>query len=100
MLRVYCCKPLLSELPFLGVEGHLFSFVCFFLPGDDVPQEALLTLESTFFSFFSPSLVSTHQARIVWISAGDERVGFETSKSEDADLMYQAICILVDRCHV
>lgn len=39
------------------------------------------------------------QARIVWISAGDERVGFETSKTEDADLMYQAICILVDRCH-
>ncbi|CAM9774436.1 unnamed protein product, partial [Ectocarpus fasciculatus] len=39
------------------------------------------------------------EARIVWISAGDERVGFETSKTEDADLMYQAICILVDRCH-
>lgn len=39
------------------------------------------------------------KARIVWISAGDERVGFETSKTEDADLMYQAICILVDRCH-
>ena len=39
------------------------------------------------------------QQRIVWISAGDERVGFETSKTEDADLMYQAICILVDRCH-
>eukprot|EP00752_Nemacystus_decipiens_P005269 g4779.t1 len=36
------------------------------------------------------------EARIVWISAGDERVGFETSKTEDADLMYQAICILVD----
>lgn len=39
------------------------------------------------------------EQRIVWISAGDERVGFETSKTEDADLMYQAICILVDRCH-
>lgn len=39
------------------------------------------------------------QQRIVWISAGEERVGFETSKAEDADLMYQAICILVDRCH-
>eukprot|EP00903_Cladosiphon_okamuranus_P009090 g8688.t2 len=36
------------------------------------------------------------EGRIVWISAGDERVGFETSKTEDADLMYQAICILVD----
>ncbi len=45
---------------------------------------------------FVPSPI---QARIVWISAGDERVGFETSKTEDADLMYQAICILVDRCH-
>eukprot|EP00904_Undaria_pinnatifida_P001323 jgi/Undpi1/11191/HiC_scaffold_30.g13489.m1 len=27
------------------------------------------------------------EQRIVWISAGDERVGFETSKTEDADLI-------------
>ncbi|CAN0027808.1 unnamed protein product [Ectocarpus fasciculatus] len=39
------------------------------------------------------------EAGILWISAGDERVGFETSRPEDADLLYKAICILRHRCH-
>ncbi|CAB1102810.1 unnamed protein product [Ectocarpus sp. CCAP 1310/34] len=39
------------------------------------------------------------EACIVWISASDERVGCETSKLEDAEIMYEAICILVDRCN-
>ncbi|CAM9714847.1 unnamed protein product [Ectocarpus fasciculatus] len=38
------------------------------------------------------------KAGILWISAGDERVGFETSRPEEADLLYKAICILVHRC--
>ncbi|CAM9564775.1 unnamed protein product [Discosporangium mesarthrocarpum] len=37
--------------------------------------------------------------KIVWICAGGERVGFETSQKEDATLFFDALSILVDRAH-
>lgn len=40
-----------------------------------------------------------YQENIVWISAGQDRVGFETKRGTDAEIMYQAICILVERAY-
>lgn len=39
------------------------------------------------------------QQSIVWVVAEEERIGFETNRASDAQLMYEAFCILLDRCN-